>query len=103
MSCDSYECHCLVIYSTFTRCSIPVIIMGETGCGKTRLVRFLCELQKPRDVNVQNLVLMKVRRIFSVKEKHPLMNNETNLFHPYFFHLYSLHLLFIFCIKLFVA
>lgn len=26
------------------RCNIPVIIMGETGCGKTQLLRFLCSL-----------------------------------------------------------
>jgi ABC-type cobalamin/Fe3+-siderophores transport system ATPase subunit len=23
--------------------NIPVIIMGETGCGKTSLIKFLCE------------------------------------------------------------
>lgn len=33
----------------FTRCGIPVVIMGETGCGKTRLVRFMCDLQKPQE------------------------------------------------------
>ena len=27
------------------RCGIPVIMMGETGCGKTRLLRYLCEIQ----------------------------------------------------------
>ena len=26
------------------RCGIPVVIMGETGCGKTRLIRFMCNL-----------------------------------------------------------
>ena len=26
------------------RCRIPVVIMGETGCGKTRLLRFVCSL-----------------------------------------------------------
>ena len=43
------------------RCDIPVVIMGETGCGKTRLIKFMCSLQKPPGVNVQNMVLMKVR------------------------------------------
>uniref|UniRef100_A0A674BCY9 RING-type E3 ubiquitin transferase n=1 Tax=Salmo trutta TaxID=8032 RepID=A0A674BCY9_SALTR len=41
------------------RCSIPVVIMGETGCGKTRLINFLCELQK-RAVTTQNMKLVKV-------------------------------------------
>ncbi|XP_065845291.1 E3 ubiquitin-protein ligase rnf213-alpha-like isoform X3 [Oscarella lobularis] len=26
------------------RCGIPVVIMGETGCGKTRLIKYLCSL-----------------------------------------------------------
>ena len=41
------------------RCGIPVIIMGETGCGKTRLIRFMCELQAGPD-GPKNLLLMKV-------------------------------------------
>eukprot|EP00105_Crassostrea_gigas_P007930 XP_011422347.1 PREDICTED: E3 ubiquitin-protein ligase rnf213-alpha isoform X2 [Crassostrea gigas] len=49
----------LAIYMRF-RCDIPVIIMGETGCGKTRLVKFMCQLQCPIGVEVQNMVLMKV-------------------------------------------
>ncbi|XP_077056473.1 E3 ubiquitin-protein ligase rnf213-beta isoform X2 [Siphateles boraxobius] len=48
----------LAIHMRF-RCEIPVIIMGETGCGKTRLVRFLCDLQREgRDV--ENMKLIKV-------------------------------------------
>uniref|UniRef100_A0A3B4YE64 RING-type E3 ubiquitin transferase n=1 Tax=Seriola lalandi dorsalis TaxID=1841481 RepID=A0A3B4YE64_SERLL len=41
------------------RCGIPVVIMGETGCGKTRLVRFLCALQR-EGRPVENMVLVKV-------------------------------------------
>lgn len=41
------------------RCGIPVIIMGETGCGKTRLVRFLCDLQK-EGRELENMKLVKV-------------------------------------------
>lgn len=48
----------LAIYMRF-RCGIPVVIMGETGCGKTRLVRFLCALQR-EDKPVENMVLVKV-------------------------------------------
>ncbi|KAM5307769.1 E3 ubiquitin-protein ligase RNF213 isoform 2-T2 [Glossophaga mutica] len=28
------------------RCRIPVIVMGETGCGKTRLIKFLSDLRR---------------------------------------------------------
>ncbi|KAF6091974.1 hypothetical protein HJG60_000149 [Phyllostomus discolor] len=28
------------------RCGIPVIVMGETGCGKTRLIKFLSDLRR---------------------------------------------------------
>lgn len=48
----------LAIHMRF-RCGIPVVIMGETGCGKTRLVRFLCTLQK-ENRPVENMVLVKV-------------------------------------------
>lgn len=34
--------------------------MGETGCGKTRLVQFMCQLQCPDVKNVQNMFVMKV-------------------------------------------
>ncbi|XP_052062680.1 E3 ubiquitin-protein ligase rnf213-alpha-like isoform X2 [Mytilus californianus] len=49
----------LAIYMRF-RCDIPVIIMGETGCGKTRLIKFMCSLQQPQGVKVENMILMKV-------------------------------------------
>ncbi|KAM3618897.1 uncharacterized protein V6R79_000067 [Siganus canaliculatus] len=41
------------------RCGIPVIIMGETGCGKTRLVKFMCDLQKSQ-APAENMKLVKV-------------------------------------------
>ena len=49
----------LAIYMRF-RCGIPVVIMGETGCGKTRLIRYLCGLQTGGDRGRKNLLLMKV-------------------------------------------
>ncbi|XP_051273053.1 E3 ubiquitin-protein ligase rnf213-beta isoform X1 [Dicentrarchus labrax] len=48
----------LAIHMRF-RCEIPVVIMGETGCGKTRLVRFLCALQR-EEKPAENMVLVKV-------------------------------------------
>ena len=51
----------MAIYMRF-RCGIPVIIMGETGCGKTRLIKFMCDLQKPPMFpDMENMILMKVR------------------------------------------
>ena len=34
----------LVMILLNLRCNTPVIIMGETGCGKTSLLRFVCSL-----------------------------------------------------------
>ncbi|XP_064171477.1 E3 ubiquitin-protein ligase rnf213-alpha-like isoform X2 [Anguilla rostrata] len=48
----------LAIHMRF-RCGIPVIIMGETGCGKTRLVKYLCELRRS-GVPTENMKLVKV-------------------------------------------
>ncbi|KAI0217706.1 hypothetical protein LSAT2_030557 [Lamellibrachia satsuma] len=43
------------------KCDIPVVIMGETGCGKTRLIKFMCDLWKPPGIeDMQNMVLVKV-------------------------------------------
>ena len=41
------------------RCGIPVIIMGETGCGKTQLIRYMCSLQLGC-TKTKNMLLMKV-------------------------------------------
>ena len=55
------------------RCGIPVIILGETGCGKTRLIRYMCSLQSNL-TEARNMILMKVhggvtRRDIIVKVK----------------------------------
>ena len=46
------------------RCNIPVVVMGETGCGKTRLIRYMCDLAaqgcKQGGEHVQNMLIMKV-------------------------------------------
>ncbi|KAL1791655.1 E3 ubiquitin-protein ligase RNF213 isoform X1, partial [Sigmodon hispidus] len=41
------------------RCGIPVIIMGETGCGKTRLIKFLSDLKRG-SVEAETMKLVKV-------------------------------------------
>ena len=50
----------MIVYSFHGRCGIPVVIMGETGCGKTRLVKFMCTLENPNPHELQNMVIMKV-------------------------------------------
>ncbi|XP_064403130.1 E3 ubiquitin-protein ligase RNF213-like isoform X2 [Halichondria panicea] len=41
------------------RCDIPVVIMGETGCGKTRLIRYMCDLARGgRDL--KNMLILKI-------------------------------------------
>ncbi|XP_006886389.1 PREDICTED: E3 ubiquitin-protein ligase RNF213 [Elephantulus edwardii] len=41
------------------RCGIPVVIMGETGCGKTRLIKFLSDLRRG-GVEAETFHLVKV-------------------------------------------
>ena len=41
------------------RCGIPVVIMGETGCGKTRLIRFMCNLASQGSGHT-NMLILKV-------------------------------------------
>ena len=48
---DYFICNC--------RCDIPVIVMGETGCGKTRLIRYMCDLAR-QGMAMKNLLILKV-------------------------------------------
>jgi ABC-type uncharacterized transport system fused permease/ATPase subunit len=41
------------------RCGIPVVIMGETGCGKTRLIRYMCDLAR-KGRKTRNMFILKV-------------------------------------------
>ena len=42
------------------RCGIPVVMMGETGCGKTRMIEFMSRLKAGGNPDVQNMVVVKV-------------------------------------------
>jgi len=46
----------------FGSVEIPVIIMGETGCGKTELVKFMAKLliPKQRRHTMDNMITVKV-------------------------------------------
>ena len=35
--------------------------MGETGCGKTRLIRYMCDLQSWGSGGYKTMLMMKVR------------------------------------------
>ncbi|XP_063178349.1 E3 ubiquitin-protein ligase rnf213-alpha-like isoform X3 [Chroicocephalus ridibundus] len=48
----------LAIHLRF-QCGIPVIIMGETGCGKTKLVQFMCNLQNAGKT-IRNMMVVRV-------------------------------------------
>ena len=73
----------LNVTSLYFRCEIPVIIMGETGCGKTRLIKFMCALQQPPGVIVENMILMKVL-YFDTKIELVLIRNVLILRIQYF-------------------
>jgi hypothetical protein len=49
----------MAIYLRF-RCNIPVMIMRETGCGKTRLIKYLCDLHHQDIKNLKILMHVKV-------------------------------------------
>ncbi|KAF5886723.1 E3 ubiquitin-protein ligase, partial [Clarias magur] len=71
---------------------IPVIIMGETGCGKTRLVQFMCDLLRSGKQR-QNLIVVrvhggtssetiynKVRKAIEISKQNEMDNFYTVLF-----------------------
>ena len=49
-----------MFYIIISRCNIPVVLMGETGCGKTRLIKYMCDLMSLSSKDRQTLVIMKV-------------------------------------------
>ena len=56
--------HFCCICPSHPRCNIPVVVRGETGCGKTRLIRFMCDMMALGAGGgidyVRNMVTMKV-------------------------------------------
>ncbi|XP_077969852.1 E3 ubiquitin-protein ligase rnf213-alpha-like isoform X1 [Styela clava] len=49
----------LAIYMRL-RCDIPVIVMGETGCGKTRMIEFMSKMRCALNKNAKNMVTLKI-------------------------------------------
>ncbi|XP_034624730.1 E3 ubiquitin-protein ligase rnf213-alpha-like [Trachemys scripta elegans] len=67
----------LAIHLRF-QCGIPVIVMGETGCGKTKLVQFMCSLQRAGK-DVQNMMLVRVHGGTSSKIIHQKVKEAIEL------------------------
>lgn len=57
------------------RCNIPVVIMGETGCGKTRLIRYMCELAR-QGLDVRNMFILKVCNLKFSSVKSSVFDNR---------------------------
>ncbi|XP_064404373.1 E3 ubiquitin-protein ligase RNF213-like isoform X3 [Halichondria panicea] len=49
------------------RCDIPVVIIGETGCGKTRLIHYMCDLARG-GLEQRNMLILKIHG--GVTNKH---------------------------------
>ena len=43
------------------RVDIPVIIMGETGCGKTKLIEFMSKLQVPTELKRKIVPMVTIK------------------------------------------
>ncbi|XP_074996114.1 E3 ubiquitin-protein ligase rnf213-alpha-like isoform X2 [Calonectris borealis] len=67
----------LAIHLRF-QCGIPVIIMGETGCGKTKLVQFMCSLQRAGR-NIRNMVVVRVHGGTTSKTIHKKVRQAIEL------------------------
>ena len=62
----------LAIYTRF-KSNIPVVIMGETGSGKTRLVKFMCDILK-QGQNINNLLIMKTHGGITEQNIYDMVN-----------------------------
>uniref|UniRef100_A0A1X7U225 AAA+ ATPase domain-containing protein n=1 Tax=Amphimedon queenslandica TaxID=400682 RepID=A0A1X7U225_AMPQE len=49
----------IMAIQTRFRCQIPVVLMGETGCGKTHLIRFMCKFATYNE-SLKNMFILKV-------------------------------------------
>lgn len=73
----------LAIYTRF-KCGIPVIIMGETGCGKTRLVEFMSKLKAGRATTqrrLENMTTLKIHGGITVDDIYTSVEAAINLEH----------------------
>ncbi|KAF6041604.1 hypothetical protein EB796_000117 [Bugula neritina] len=57
-----YGVFIFILYLYSHRVDIPVIIMGETGCGKTKLIEFMSKLQVPTALKeeIKTMIIVKI-------------------------------------------
>lgn len=67
------------------RAGIPVVIMGETGCGKTRMIKYLCDILKAGKL-CKNMILMKVHGGLSKKTINQKVDEALKIAHENYHH-----------------
>ncbi|XP_077973940.1 E3 ubiquitin-protein ligase rnf213-alpha-like isoform X3 [Styela clava] len=67
----------IAIYMRF-RCKIPVIIMGETGCGKTRMIEFMNSLMMGKKKEGNQMQTLKIHGGIGVEDIHKSVNEALN-------------------------
>ena len=68
----------LAIHMRF-RSEIPVVIMGETGCGKTRMIDFMSKLKAGGNEKVENMVVVKVHGGVTVADIQKIVEQAMEL------------------------
>ena len=82
---QSYELtldNCLKLMAIYMRfaCDLPVVVMGETGCGKTRLIKFYSDLyQIPKVDNLQHIIHFKVHGGITAQEIERVIDKAERL------------------------
>ena len=57
--------------------------MGETGCGKTRLIRYMCDLQSWGSGGYKTMLMMKVFILVTYYKNKPCLCIKVSLFFPF--------------------
>ena len=50
------------------RAGVPVIVVGETGCGKTKLIEFMSKLQVPPILEGKMKKTVEILKVSCVRE-----------------------------------
>ena len=68
----------LAIHMRF-RSNIPVVIMGETGSGKTRLIRFMCDMMRGEHPRAENMLILKTHGGVTAQDIHKKVEEAEKL------------------------
>ncbi|ORX81683.1 hypothetical protein BCR32DRAFT_244734 [Anaeromyces robustus] len=66
----------LILISLRIRASIPIIMMGETGCGKTSLIKIIAKLKNIKMITFNIHAGIEVKDIIDFLKKYKLFENE---------------------------